>query len=97
MMKIILVQQVVIDINDHQDIMMIDIIIIDIQKGTKQRFSEKIISDSFSYRSTEKEIPLPEEETVQFNPEDVVLDFCKYKKYISIIECAMLVFPFVIS
>jgi hypothetical protein len=29
------------------------------------------------YRSTEKEIPLPEEEIVQFNPEDVVLDFCK--------------------
>ncbi len=28
-------------------------------------------------RSPEKELPLPEEETVQFNPEDVVLDFCK--------------------
>ncbi len=28
-------------------------------------------------RSAEREIPLPEEETVQFNNEDVVLDFCK--------------------
>lgn len=37
----------------------------------------------FFYRSTEKELPLPEEEIVQFNPEDVVLDFCMY---ISIFE-----------
>ncbi len=29
------------------------------------------------YRSTEREIPLPEEELVQFNNDDVVLDFCK--------------------
>jgi hypothetical protein len=29
------------------------------------------------YRSTEREIPLPEEEIVQFNNDDVVLDFCK--------------------
>lgn len=29
------------------------------------------------YRSAEREIPLPEEEIVQFNSEDVVLDFCK--------------------
>ena len=29
------------------------------------------------YRSAERELPLPEEETVQFNNEDVVLDFCK--------------------
>lgn len=28
-------------------------------------------------RSPEKEVPLPEEETVQFNNDDVVLDFCK--------------------
>ena len=32
------------------------------------------------YRSTEREIPLPEEETVQFNQNDVVLDFCKENK-----------------
>jgi len=29
------------------------------------------------YRSTERETPLPEEEIVQFNNDDVVLDFCK--------------------
>jgi hypothetical protein len=34
---------------------------------------------SFIYRSTEREIPLPEEEIVQFNNDDVVLDFCKKK------------------
>ena len=31
------------------------------------------------FRSAEKELPLPEEETVQFNPEDVLLDFCTWK------------------
>lgn len=40
-------------------------------------FSVQNQIDNFIFRSPEKELPLPEEETVQFNPEDVVLDFCK--------------------
>lgn len=57
--------------------MMIDPITIDDRKGIKRHsFLNSKISDS-NFRSPEKETPLPEEETVQFNPADVVLDFCK--------------------
>jgi hypothetical protein len=86
MMKImstIVVQLVVVDIEIkieiiivHQDTMMIDIIVVDVQKGIdNQSYLRNLFL--FFYRSPEKEFPLLEEETVQFNPNDVVLDFCK--------------------
>ena len=45
--------------------------------ATNKKISQSYCSDCC--RSPEKEIPLPEEEIVQFNPDDVVLDFCKEK------------------
>jgi len=55
------------------------------RKGTFSKFN--FVSQEnlrFNFRSPEKEIPLPIEETVEFNPNDVVLDFCKFEFFSSI-------------
>ncbi|CAF1140885.1 unnamed protein product [Rotaria magnacalcarata] len=47
----------------------------DYHRSSKQRDDDRHYSSRHSEKSTEREIPLPEEETVQFNNDDVVLDF----------------------